>query len=418
VLSLRPLERGDLPVLGEWLAAPHVYPWWLEASDPESVAREYAPGNRDAQRWIIELDGESLGMIQRYRLADSPEWERAVKVAGGAGIDYLIGDATKVGKGVGSVAIRMFTQQIFADWPDVYTVVAVPQQANRASWRALDKAGYERLWGGQLDSDDPADAGPAYVYVCHRTASTAPLSALSKTALGAAFVRAEAGIDPYAAAFLEAVPDAFAGEGGDDASVVAAAFDALREHLLARTRFFDDFVATASAAGCLQVVLLAAGLDTRAYRLDWPPGTRLYEVDLPAVLEFKEQVLAAKGAVPRCCRTPVAADLRGPWPARLNNRGFDANAPTAWLAEGLLMYLTAAEARQLVRGVGALSAPGSQWSLDHGQVADASRLGGAIEDITALWTDGSDEQLPGWLTEDGWRITAQARRLLSAVRRG
>jgi methyltransferase (TIGR00027 family) len=114
-----------------------------------------------------------------------------------------------------------------------------------------------------------------------------------------------------------------------------------------RSRLCDDYLRGAAAAGVHQIVVLAAGLDTRAFRLDWPAGVRLFEVDQPKVLEFKDAVLRERGATARCGRTAVAADLREDWAAALTGTGFAASAPTAWLAEGLLQYLPAEAERAL-----------------------------------------------------------------------
>jgi hypothetical protein len=84
------------------------------------------------------------------------------------------------------------------------------------------------------------------------------------------------------------------------------------------------------------VVLLAAGLDTRAFRLTWPDGVRLFELDLPDLVDYKERVLAEQAAVPRCQRTVLRVDLREDWPARLESAGLRPGEPTAWLIEGLL----------------------------------------------------------------------------------
>src|SRR5262249_1091779 len=120
----------------------------------------------------------------------------------------------------------------------------------------------------------------------------------------------------------------------------------------------------AAESGLRQVVILAAGLDTRAFRLDWRPGTAVYEIDAPMVLAFKDSVLAGQGAAARCERRAVTADLRADWPAAVKEAGFDPAAPTAWLAEGLFPYLPD-EAMDFVLGqVHKLSAPGSQVIAD------------------------------------------------------
>nr|WP_240771812.1 SAM-dependent methyltransferase [Nocardia sp. CS682] len=132
----------------------------------------------------------------------------------------------------------------------------------------------------------------------------------------------------------------------------------------ARTKYFDDYFAAAIAAGVRQIVILAAGLDARAYRLTWPNGTVVYELDRPQVLEFKRQTLAAHGDKPRADRREVPVDLREDWPTALREKGFDSAAPTAWLAEGLLPYLPATAVDQLFAAVDRTSAPGSRVAIE------------------------------------------------------
>ncbi len=171
VVSFRPLAREDFPMLGAWLAEPGVEPWWMERSDPEGVEERYGPavdGDDPSEVFVIVAGGRDVGMIQRYRNRDHPEWDRAIGIAHAASIDYLLGAGADRGRGLGSAAIAAFTEQAFAAYPDVAVVVAAPQQANVASWRALEKAGFTRVWEGVLDSDDPADAGPAFVYARRR----------------------------------------------------------------------------------------------------------------------------------------------------------------------------------------------------------------------------------------------------------
>jgi methyltransferase (TIGR00027 family) len=247
-----------------------------------------------------------------------------------------------------------------------------------------------------------------------------PLRGVEKTALGAAMIRARESRredrlfdDPYAQAFADAAPGAFPEEPKTSEELaargpVASLGAVFHAHAVIRTRFYDDYLTAATAAGCSQAVLLAAGLDTRAFRLAWPAGTRVLEVDLPDVLAFKDSVLAARGAVPRCARATVPADLRGDWAAALTEAGFDRTSPAAWLAEGLLIYFTAAEARQLLTGITALSAPGSQLSFEHSPTAAAALTGQAsqmpgMQQYTRLWKDGLGDDAPGWLTSHGWQ---------------
>ena len=174
-IFFRPLSIGDLPKLAEWLAAPHVKEWWREPHDLAAVESRYLPmaeGLDPTEGFVILLDGCPIGYIQRYRLADEPEWRRTVTVAVGdleaAGIDYLIGDPAVVGRGVGSRSIGLFVADLWRRFEDISTVVVAVQQLNLPSWHALEKAGFERVWAGHLDTDDPGDQGPAFLYVRSR----------------------------------------------------------------------------------------------------------------------------------------------------------------------------------------------------------------------------------------------------------
>jgi methyltransferase (TIGR00027 family) len=140
-----------------------------------------------------------------------------------------------------------------------------------------------------------------------------------------------------------------------------------------RTHFFDEYFTDAVAGGIRQVVILAAGLDSRAYRLDWPAGTVVYEIDLPKVLEYKSQTLAGHGATAIADRRAVPVDLRHDWPQALRDAGFDASRPTAWLAEGLLPFLPAAAQEALFASVDALSGPGSGVAVENFGVDQAKR---------------------------------------------
>jgi methyltransferase (TIGR00027 family) len=134
--------------------------------------------------------------------------------------------------------------------------------------------------------------------------------------------------------------------------------------MAARTRFFDAFFAEATNAGIRQAVILASGLDARAYRLDWPTGTTVFEVDQPEVIAFKTQTLSDLGASPTTDRRTVAIDLRNDWPAALTEAGFDRTQPTAWIAEGLLGYLPPEAQDRLLDNIAALSADGSRLATE------------------------------------------------------
>lgn len=186
--------------------------------------------------------------------------------------------------------------------------------------------------------------------------------------------------DPYAEAFVVAarppvpmptrpVRDA-PGDGDPDVTDNgnpdhARLWTRVADHMGVRSRFFDDYFDRAGRDGIRQVVILAAGLDTRAFRLDWPPGTRVFELDQPRVLEFKDTVLNASGARPRCERRTVPADLREDWLTPLRAAGFAPDAPTAWLAEGLMPYLPAEAQRDLMRAIANASAPGSRLAVEY-----------------------------------------------------
>jgi methyltransferase (TIGR00027 family) len=253
------------------------------------------------------------------------------------------------------------------------------------------------------------------------------LPSMGKTALGMARVRAAESRrpdrlfdDPYAAAFGAAAPGAFAEDEQRATSAGLARLGAVFFfHGVIRTRFFDDYLLAATTAGCRQVVLLAAGLDTRAFRLAWPDRVRLFELDLPEVLAFKEPVLAAQHAVPRCQRVVLAADLRQDWPAVLTAAGFQPAQPTAWLVEGLLIYLYADQAARLLTAVGELSAPASQLAFEHGNIADSSLLADAraipaMDQFTSLWKGGLGADAPDWLTRHGWQAHTHDRAALAA----
>ncbi|OYV23640.1 MAG: SAM-dependent methyltransferase [Mycobacterium sp. 20-66-4] len=132
-----------------------------------------------------------------------------------------------------------------------------------------------------------------------------------------------------------------------------------------RTRFFDDFFTGAGKDGVRQAVILASGLDTRAYRLQWPAGTVVYEIDQPEVIAFKTDTLADLGAIPTAQRRTIAIDLRDDWPAALREGGFDPTQPTAWSAEGLLPYLPPEAQDRLFDHITSLSAPGSRLATEH-----------------------------------------------------
>ena len=198
----------------------------------------------------------------------------------------------------------------------------------------------------------------------------------------------------------------------------AAIFRHMGNYQAVRTHFFDAFFADAAAAGIRQIVILASGLDSRAYRLDWPAGTRVYEIDQPKVLEYKATTLAEHGVRPAAEVHEVPVDLRQDWAAALRGRGFDPTQPTAWLAEGLLMYLPADAQDRLFEQLTELSAPGSRVSAEAVAHRDESRRAEMRErfekfadqlgfdrriDIGELtYNDPNRADLVEWLNAHGW----------------
>jgi methyltransferase (TIGR00027 family) len=177
--------------------------------------------------------------------------------------------------------------------------------------------------------------------------------------------------------------------------------------IVVRTRLFDEALLGAHADGVSQVVILAAGMDARSFRLLWPDGTTVYEVDQPQVIAIKEERLA--GARPRCQRVPVGVDLADDWPKLLAAEGFDSSARTVWLIEGLLQYVDAPDVDRLFARVDELSAPGSVLLYDvvGKALLEAPFLQTTIEFMQKLgapWVFGSDT--PGALVEGrGWTAT-------------
>jgi methyltransferase (TIGR00027 family) len=168
------------------------------------------------------------------------------------------------------------------------------------------------------------------------------------------------GVREQVAAWWSPEPD----EDGDPDLGVDA--QQMIDYQAVRTHFFDGYFtdATDDTAGIRQVVLLAAGLDSRAYRLAWPDGTVVYEIDLPKVLQYKAETLAGHGVRPLAERRAVPVDLRHDWPQALRDAGFDATRPTAWLAEGLLPFLPGSAQEAMFASIDALSGPGSQVAVE------------------------------------------------------
>ena len=238
--------------------------------------------------------------------------------------------------------------------------------------------------------------------------------------------------DPFAVALVRAVGiDFFTrfAEGELDLSDVdkGGTAELMTTVMAVRTKFFDDFfIGRRRPAGIRQAVILASGLDSRPYRLPWPDGTVVYEIDQPKVIEFKTETMKAIGATPTAERRAVAIDLREDWPAALRRSGFDDSRPTAWSAEGLLVYLPPDAQDRLFDDITALSAPGSQLATEYHPDAGASigERAAALRDewqehgfdvnLADLFYPGERSHVVDYLTGHGWQVSARPGRRCSA----
>jgi methyltransferase (TIGR00027 family) len=241
--------------------------------------------------------------------------------------------------------------------------------------------------------------------------------------------------DPFARAFLEAAGDtmwslmadpAKSAELADIEPESLAHRQIMIDFMAVRTAFFDEYFLNAAASGVRQVVILAAGLDARAWRLPWPDETTVYELDQAKVLEFKSTTLRNRGAHPTSNLVSVAIDLRQDWPKALQDAGFDASNPTVWSAEGLLRYLPAQAQDLLLERIDALSPAGS-WlavnapsksALDPNvqarqrersqrfRAAAGRVLDTEVTDLDELWYAEERTDVTDWLREHGWDASA------------
>jgi methyltransferase (TIGR00027 family) len=194
----------------------------------------------------------------------------------------------------------------------------------------------------------------------------------------------------------------------------------MRDMMAVRTRFFDDFFVEATKEGIRQAVILASGLDARAYRLPWPARTTVYEIDQPTVIEFKTATLADLGAVPTADRRAVAIDLRHDWPTALRGAGLDPTQPTAWSAEGLMPFLPPDAQDALLDNITALSAAGSRLATENmpdpsqtvSMIADRMRQTterwrnyGLDLEMTDLWYGGDRNEVANYLAGHGWDVS-------------
>ncbi len=221
-------------------------------------------------------------------------------------------------------------------------------------------------------------------------------------------------VDPYAEVFCRAAGEHWADviDGKSPESKLTGDFGA---HFVnfqgARTRYFDNYFVRAADAGVRQIVLLAAGLDSRAYRLPWPEDTVVFELDQPLVLEFKRDVLAGRGDQPTADRREIAVDLRDDWATALNDAGFDRHRPAAFLAEGLMVYLPAVAQGQLFAGIDSLACSGSHVAIEEGEpmpdevfqfLKAREQAEGADATFFALIYNEQFERADTWFGRHGW----------------
>lgn len=265
-------------------------------------------------------------------------------------------------------------------------------------------------------------------------ASSVGATATMVAAARAVATRAEQPVidDPYAEPLVRAVGIDFftrlasgeltAADLDSDTGESPVGMSRFADGMAARTRFFDDFFASAVGAGIRQAVILASGLDARGYRLAWPADMIVYEIDQPEVIEFKATTLAGLGVTPSATLATVAVDLRDDWPAALAEAGFDTSAPTAWIAEGLLGYLPPDAQDRLLDTIGDLSAPASRLAVEsvpsHHDV-DQDELRERMKDSTDRWRShgfdldfselvflGDRAEVTGYLSDRGWSVEA------------
>jgi methyltransferase (TIGR00027 family) len=249
------------------------------------------------------------------------------------------------------------------------------------------------------------------------------------TALGVAWSRSQESAstcplftDPYAEMFVEA---AIARGWQLPPEYMLKRIRSISGYAASRTKWFDEFFIASGARGIDQAVILAAGLDARAWRLPWNKGSVVYEIDQPQVLAFKAETLRARSAEPAPRYVPVPIDLRLEWPTALRQAGFDADEPTAWAAEGLLPYLPADGQDLLFERIDELSSPGSRIGVEsfsagffdrkylaarHEQLRQLRETSGASDDdapdVADLWFVEDRADVADWLSQRGWEVSA------------
>jgi methyltransferase (TIGR00027 family) len=260
-------------------------------------------------------------------------------------------------------------------------------------------------------------------------------SGVGMTAVGVAYIRAQESMrrdrlfeDPLASLFVQASgwtpPTSVEAEVADAPPDVRSYWGTVVQSVIVRTRFLDEYAMDAAASGARQFVILGAGLDARAFRLDWPPGMRVFEIDVPDMIDFKERALATAETKPRAERIVVRADLTQDWFARLHEAGFDRSQSSAWLAEGLLIYLTSEQNEALLRTISSASPVGSRLGVTLGGKGSLDVPGddaihrdaiGSVGSVRAMWQSEAPDDPAAWLASYGWEAEVFSARERAAA---
>lgn len=253
----------------------------------------------------------------------------------------------------------------------------------------------------------------------------ADLDDLGRTALGVAWARAAESSrddalfdDPLAEAIARIRPrgSEFGGDDGTDERG-SAKIRAMYDWIVARTLFLDEVFAAAVADGITQFVILGSGLDGRGFRLDFGSGAKLFEVDRPSVVEVKEDLVAQSGLAPTVERRVVASDLADDWLRALQGKGFRADLPSAWLAEGLFVYLPDELGLRVIEGITAASESGSRIGVTVRRAASSVVDDSAADpfaDVRKLWR--SDVDVAQHVDAAGWNCELSGTREVLAAR--
>jgi N-methyltransferase len=230
-----------------------------------------------------------------------------------------------------------------------------------------------------------------------------PLSVLGSTALSVAACRATESnrIDAW-------FHDELALHVLATAATPPALSSGLVRWVAVRTRFLDELLDEAVGDGVRQIVIVGAGLDARAYRLALPRDLTVFEIDHAEVISFKQQLLDELELISTCRRWVVVADLvTDDWLQRLTDVGWSPTQPTAWVAEGLLVYLNHEERTQLVTQLAAASGIGSVLGATLSTRTDSL--------AHPLWHPAAAADPFDWLADCGWRATIQTMAEASAA---